>query len=158
MQISSACPAGLWPMRASRSLCWRVLRSWRCAQCAQAAPNLHRDWGMPLPHLRNWARPCSAGQGSGADLRVCYLLNVACRLHVVYCVLHVVWCMSCAGTQGGARRRLRMSSGPTSVGRCTDVLHAPTAHVSLQCGRMSGLYRAGTLRVRCAPAMGQNNA
>jgi hypothetical protein len=46
-----------------------------------------------------------------------------------------------------------MSSGPTSVVRCTDVLHAPTAHVSLQCGRMSGLYRAGTLRVRCAPAM-----
>ena len=90
MQISSARTAGQWPLTASRSLCWRVLRSWRCARCAQAALNMHRDWGMPLPHLHNWARPCSAGQGSGADLRVCFLLNVACRcmLSIACCMLH----------------------------------------------------------------------
>ena len=88
MQISS-----LWPLRASRSLCWRVLRSWRCARCTQAAPNLHRDLGMPLPHLHNWARPCSAGQGSGADSRQCCVLCAACCMQVACCLLRVGCCM-----------------------------------------------------------------
>ena len=84
------------------------------------------------------------------DLCTCAQLGLERATRAVACaacVVHVVGRHAEGGREG---RRLRMSSGSTSVAHCTAVLHAPTAPVSLSVWGLSVLYCAGTLRAVCA--------